>query len=275
MSTTIIHFVFHQQNLLTLAILQLSLEGFPNNFNSASKFYHGLCLLETTSTTKKMTYFMIIVLSLSDLGVGVISLPLFTVMMNKRAFTGRSSCTMCMVYVYCGHTFQTMSWSTLLTMNIEILSDQSDEKKTLTRLIAIWVDFLLIKCLQLLSHKIEILVVSIHSIIIILAIGFVHARIFHTSQNVLNKTNFAKITFLRTLRDVKSCLIDFLSFLACHTPSLLILLMGERVHISSSLSSWGALLPLMNSSINSVVFFWRDGKLRKEAWKILKKVFTK
>ena len=87
-----------------------------------------------------------------------------------------------------------------------------------------------------------------------------HERIFHTNKTaptkvreILNQCeiNYAfsgangkkltRIKFLRSVRDAKSYLIVYVSFLVCYTPTLLIGQMNESVEHGTSVSAWGIL----------------------------------
>ena len=87
-----------------------------------------------------------------------------------------------------------------------------------------------------------------------------HERIFHTSKSAprkvrenlkqckinyafsaANEEKLTGIKFLRSVRDAKSYLIVYVSFLVCYTPTLLIGQMNESVEPGTSVSAWGIL----------------------------------
>ena len=235
---------------------------------------------------KKLTNLMIMVLSVTDLGVGIICLPLFTTILGKKAFMGMGSCTICVVFQYSAHVLITMSLSTLLTMSIERylgVIHPIYHRSTLTRkrllilFFGISVEWDLVLCLVFVNAKFHLIIVGLQTIITVLAIGFMYARIFYTGHIVVKKVrkNLAKKTILKTLRDAKSYMIVFLTFLACFVPVFVTVALGNQIGSDSLVFTSARLFPLMNSSANSVVFFWRNAKLRIEAWKIFSKITTK
>ena len=235
---------------------------------------------------KKLTNLMIMVLSVTDLGVGIICLPLFTTILGKKAFMGMGSCTICVVFRYSAHVLITMSLSTLLTMSIERylgVIHPIYHRSTLTRkrllilFFGIWGEWLLVLCLVFVNAKFQLIVVSLQTAITAFAIGFIYARIFYKGHIVVKKVrkNLAKKTILKTLRDAKSYMIFFLTFLACFVPLFVTVALANQIGSDSSIFNLAGLFLLMNSSANFFVFFWRNAKLRNEAWKIFSKITTK
>ena len=88
--------------------------------------------------------------------------------------------------------------------------------------------------------------------------------------------------FLRELKIAKTyVLVVSLCFL-CYLPSVVvwgifgnILNRDDKIPDSVvDLFDWSATLASMNSTLNSLIFFWGNREMRKEGSKILKKVFS-
>ena len=263
-----------------------------------------LVYIKSSQLRNKVTHFMIMVMSLPDFVVGAVVLPLYTIILAKKAFLNQGSCAMCVAFLFCGYLPFTMSLSTLLTMSIErycgvihplFHRTKVTKKKLLLIITTIWIEWLLVFCLVLVDYKIELILFDIQSITTVLIIAFIHTKIFYTSATFAmkwrnkvnpcnvhdaipseNNTHLAMKTVLKSLRDAKSYLFVFVAFLVCLTPSALINFMQESLDLepNSLPFSWSPLIVLTNSSVNSVIFFWRNAKLRKEAWRIFNKIIT-
>ena len=79
--------------------------------------------------------------------------------------------------------------------------------------------------------------------------------------------------YLRNLRLVKSCFMVVVCFGICFLPGALVISgfqeMNEDLHM---IRRWSEILLVSNSSLNSLIFFWRNKLLRREAQKILKQL---
>ena len=123
-------------------------------------------------------------------------------------------------------------------------------------------------------------------IIPVIFLVYVYTRIFITARKSLYSGNRLgdgvaqgpiaemnkKRRFLKDLKLAKSCFLVTCIFGLCLLPSMVPLpeipyLDDETIEI---LSSWTIALVVLNSSLNSIVFFWSQPMLRKEAKKVLK-----
>ena len=121
------------------------------------------------------------------------------------------------------------------------------------------------------------------------ALVFIYARIYiactRSSKNLLRKNGInpssknqdtfetQRRDYLRNLRLVKSCFMVVVCFGICFLPGALVISgfqeMNEDLHM---IRRWSEILLVSNSSLNSLIFFWRNKLLRKEAQKILKQL---
>jgi hypothetical protein len=78
-----------------------------------------------------------------------------------------------------------------------------------------------------------------------------------------------KARFLKELKIAKSCFIVVLSNLFCCLPPIIIiaLLSPEPSFLLIIVKKWSSIISMLNSTMNSLVFFWRNKELRNEALK--------
>ena len=81
-----------------------------------------------------------------------------------------------------------------------------------------------------------------------------------------------KRRFLRELKLAKSCFLVTCTFGLCFVPFMALSLMINFLdqETMTMLFSWAMAIAALNSSLNSVIFFWSKAMLRKEAMKVLK-----
>ena len=86
-----------------------------------------------------------------------------------------------------------------------------------------------------------------------------------------NKT----ISFLHDLQLAKMYLLVVFSSFFLNLPNAIVLAMfHDRINTLNGLVQskiWTVTLVLMNSTVNSLIFFWANAKLRKEGWKVCKR----
>jgi hypothetical protein len=91
------------------------------------------------------------------------------------------------------------------------------------------------------------------------------------TQAGLNK----KRSFVRELKLAKSCFLVFICYLICFIPGPLIYFIEPEndTHIIRRVKrNWILTLFALNSSLNSLIFFWAKPMLKKEAIKVLKRL---
>ena len=77
---------------------------------------------------------------------------------------------------------------------------------------------------------------------------------------------------LQEFKHAKSCFLAVICFgVVCFLPIAIAIPFYDMVHILKweAIKDWGITLSLLNSSVNSVIFFWTKKMLRNEAYKTL------
>ena len=90
------------------------------------------------------------------------------------------------------------------------------------------------------------------------------------------KNRKKKMNALRQLKMSKSSFLIALCYLCCYMPTLFFAAARANNASINSLralaSPWCLLFVMLNSCLNSVIFFWRNASLRKETMNVLQNI---
>ena len=96
-----------------------------------------------------------------------------------------------------------------------------------------------------------------------------------SSANDQCQTRKKHANFLKEIKLAKSCFMIVICYVLCSTPVIAFMEMLRKSLSVGNLiiaNAWCVNLLLLNSSLNSVIFFWRSRELRKETICLLKKM---
>ena len=127
--------------------------------------------------------------------------------------------------------------------------------------------------------------VSIYFLLFLILSMFVYTKIVFALKKLKHpgrvgdigmRNSQNRLNFVKKLKLVKSCFLVLACFLLCFLAAIVILLFQPYVERSgySVLKIWAGTAMTLNSSLNSVIFFWTRPLLRNEAFKVLKKMYT-
>ena len=247
---------------------------------------NGLAVLTITRSTQlqgKVCYFLILVQSTVDLFVGTVSLPLYTL---SRVFELLGSAT-CVLVHSCEMIFQvttSASFMTLFLLTIEryasIVHPVLHRLHLRKRIILIINGVLMIPVIILNFAKFPS--ESIHTAAIIVNVGtilaintFAYVKIFLTIRNSSRKLSSSGKSIQQS-KLAKSCaIVVFLSYL-CYIPAMVCYSCYKHDRFSLRVAfSWSMTIIALNSSLNSILFFWKIPLLRTETVKILRHMFNR
>ena len=257
-----------------------------------------LTILKCRQLKSKVCYFLILIQSSTDLTVGVVSIPI-NIFVLARDVGGISQCTKYQILLnYISYLPLALSTFSLCAMTYErymgvLFPLQHRTKVTKKKLLKFQCRCgLLTIIITAISLKYDI-VYNVYSAIImtvsVLFIAFAYIKIFitarkgtslqhHDSNIVENTRTFnQKRRFLRELKK-KSCFLVVVAFAFCYAPSVIILALmygKQETTFFDVVASWCMILVMLNSSLNSLIFFWAKPVLRIEAAKAIKKIFSK
>ena len=253
-----------------------------------------LTIMKCSQLKEKIAYFLIMVQSLADLAVGFISIPFMSYTCITDAL-GTADCFTQLVVVNVMPLPILISLITLTAMTVErymsvihpVKHRNLVTKRRLTVFVVCGCLFITV-CNVLLSVLQSQLIggfVSIYTSLFLLLTIFVYTKIYFALKRLKHPGNVGdngtqnnqnRLNFVKKLKLAKTCFLVVACFLLCFLAAIVILLFQPYVERSgySVLKIWAGTAMTLNSSLNSVIFFWTRPLLRNEAFKVLKKMCT-
>ena len=243
---------------------------------------------------KKIAYFLIMAQSLADLAVGCVGLPLVSYLCFSQALDSANCFSQWLIRSFMIIPFL-LSLMTLAVMSIErymsIVHPTKHRnmvtKRKITQILFGGFLFILVAIVALLFLESKMLygfVIICMALFLPIAI-FVYVKIFFAIQKLnppgnVGDTSAAngqnKRSFLKKIQAAKSCFLAVGCFLGCFVAGICLLSSWsyvDKVHFAA-LRAWAGTVMNLNSSLNSIIFFWTRPLLRKETFKILKNICT-
>ena len=247
----------------------------------------------------KMAYFMVMMLSVNDFLVGLVSNMLFAAVLLKEYSSRKTEHFLTIVQLFFLLFFSGCSFKTLFVMSWERYAaichpmfhrTKVTSERLMKCLIFLW---LLAAIATILSWRFptffEYVIIPELLLFNILLVYF-YVRIYiaylNSSKNVHSKEGVnrdADLTSRNGLRRkvmfnvnlAKSCFFAIISFVICYLPSTVATLMKKnlRKDVQVMVDVWATTLFLLNSSLNSIVFFWRSKPLRREICAVFRVIF--
>ena len=230
----------------------------------------------------KTSYFLIMLLSALDLTTAIVGNVAFVL---SLAFTlhGHPNCTVTIFHEIVTFFTVCMSLSTLFALNmdryISIIHPFFHRTKiTKTRLLGMTATFWLYGCVVTLSYPIlgnfiarEIInYTTVFDIVLTMCMYIMMCRAVRRSTSNLSQANGHEVKKMHNLKMAKSCAIVVYCTAMCFVPFIVVRFRKTSTFIIMFMEVWAKTLSLLNSSLNSLLFFWRNPILRKEAKAVLK-----
>ncbi|XP_028397938.1 uncharacterized protein LOC114521638 [Dendronephthya gigantea] len=241
---------------------------------------------------RKTSFFVVMVLSSNDLAAGLIAEPLFLLHLS-REIRGNERCLNVMMSHLAIEILVSASVVTFLALNFEIYLSVIHpvfhrEKVTNRRIFKIVLILWFVHSLRayFFIHFIDQGTVKVIQTVFItltmLAMVFMHTRIFlavYNRRRIDVITGLANIkrrkAFLQGIRDAKTCFFVLFCTFSCYLPSAIeVSLTPKATFKAIILSSWSTTLIFSLSVLNSILFYWRNKLLRKEALRCLRIKFS-
>lgn len=241
---------------------------------------------------EKIAYYVVMVQSVIDLAVGFISLPLVIAFCIMQVL-GVGNCISQRVLKAAIIPTILISIVSLTVMTVERYFGvlQPLKHRTMVTKATLRVPLLsgsIITCVVFISlSAFQYQLIGIFSTLyystFLFVVCYVYARIFMASKkqnSQLQNSGHSLVkmldqrNFLREMKLARSCLLVVSCFFLCFTLSILFRLLEccvDRVNVYV-FQMWAVSTAMLNSTLNSVIFFWKKPLLRQEAFKVLKQM---
>jgi hypothetical protein len=239
---------------------------------------------------RKTTFFVVMVLSANDLAIGLFAQPQGLVLYS-REFWGHQNCLGAVLTALTFDVLLSISMATFLILNFEIYlsiihpifhKTKITNRRVFYLLLILWCANIV--RVYLFAFYIDkdrsAVAITLSMTSIILAMVFMHSRIFITVYKrrrieAMASSNSAR-AFLRGIRDAKSYLLVLVCTLCCYLPfAIENVAQTQRATFNRIiLRHWCSSFVVSASVSNSIVFYWRNKILRKEAVGAVKDFFT-
>ena len=250
---------------------------------------------------KKMCYFTIFVLSCFDLGVVAIVQPLVmlsTILWSMQMYSAPIETTR----IYVALPLAGASLFALLTLNIErflaltrpFFHQTAVTKRKLALFLAIQIiTWVALSLLWLFYSKgkndFPVLFMTVFVLLFLFILAFLNYKMLvivkskredelrvapARSETPGNQERQKRRK--RNFKNISTCFLAVVFFFCCSFPSIICSIWSYTLKLQSNdrrrilFDNWAATFACMNSTLNCVIFFWRNSILRREGMKILK-----
>ena len=258
-------------------------------------FLNALTVLvywRSSQLQNKTSYFFVMLLSLNDIAVGIISNTTFCVILVRSALGLHSrDCVLASLFVASSFSLVSMSFGTLFLLNTErylsiihpIFHRNKVTKRRLFKVtVVVWLSLAMQYCIYIFDAPLGRIITSCTICTCLAIMTFMYANIFFRSRGTAvspvcaayNKDK-SRREFLLKFKEAKSCLIVISCTFVCFLPIGVVGFLEKTTFVKMVLWYWSETLLLTGSTLNSVIFFWRNPILRNEANKIFRQTFSR
>ena len=235
-----------------------------------------VALLKSNQHLKSLCSFMILVLTCFDLATVVVCHPLlitsayiwWTGDYDDENIYHRMKSYSSTLYHFSFMALLVMNIDRFLAVSCPFSHKQNVTRRRLMALLAVFLVTVLIeRVLQayqylfgIVCHAVEVLFVGA----LLVVISFVNCKMYSIARGARRKVTTGVSTSILAV----ACFVLFSAPLLIYS---VISFVPEILHEENSMlfNLWTFMLSCVNSSVNCVIFFWRDRRLREEGWKVL------
>lgn len=234
----------------------------------------------------KVSNLPILIQSIADLAFGLLTLPLFTFLHLSEVY-GKPNCALSFVLSSVAFIPWGLSLAALCALTLERymsvlhpIFHRSNLTKKAFVAYSCWVSLvtLIIVPLAVASATFYYIFCVLYAIVPVLLHAFCYIRILHSRRKLVPANNMnrnGKGESLKEVKLAKSCALVVLTFYVCCIPGeILNLYYLTNVMIYRVVISWYCVAFGINTILNSVIYFWTRPRLRKEAIKVVKNIWT-
>lgn len=256
-------------------------------------------IAKSRKLSKKTCYFIILIQSMIDLAVGVFGIPSNTFVLASR-IGGVSNCSAVILVQRFKMILTGVSIITLTALTLDryiailhpfVYKTLVTKKKMLVFVsFAFLIKLTFILLSLVLTRTIMVKSIATSRVIILLLTTLAYLRIYLVAKTIGRSPNLRQQPaareegrtrmklFLQQVKLAKSCFFVVLCyFVLCCLPIVVVGYFLETIYSGGNDvflvgTLWTVTLALLNSSVNSLIFFWTNTMLRKEAVKMLKRL---
>ena len=256
-----------------------------------------ITILKCPQLKQKIAYFLLMMQSITDLTVGLISLPALGILGLLTATTGSVHCVGRVLMSRLIPLLVLVSTLTLFTMTMEryfgVLHPLKHRTLITKKRILVFFScgaslmFAIATSSIIFGNQMLNIATSISMATLLFVAAFVYTKIFKVIRNkgcpgnpYPNNISAAEQpssnrqssrNFLKDIKLVKSCYLAVVCFSVCFLAGIVTAVPFSFSTLSWEVfRSWSTSLIMLNSSLNSIIFFWNRPLLRNEAKKVLK-----
>ncbi|XP_028408049.1 cannabinoid receptor type 1A-like [Dendronephthya gigantea] len=247
-------------------------------------------IMKSTRLRSKPCYFLVVIQSVVDLIVGSIGIPLF-IFYVVSPIVGFLNCTVSFVTAQTFFIPSAVSIITLSAMTVEryigVLHPYAYTTKVTKGKIMAYECcgcFLIILLFGVsLPLKRVITYFSTFLILVFFILNaYVYSRIYAVvvkiarsdkaqNRNLRDQNSSKRKTFIDEIKQAKSCFLVLMCFVVCFLPLALTSVVSPSGFDHVLYQIWSMTSIMLNSSLNSVIFFWTKRELRVQALHVLKR----
>ena len=242
-----------------------------------------ITIRKSSQLRNKVCYFVILLQSVVDLGVGVVSIPLFICYLIFP-FLHTANCILITLALRTSYVLPGLSIVTLSAMAIEryigVLHPFAYRTKVTSKRILIYVcgnglAFIAVLAYSFRDPNFLAIYARLLISIFFILIGFVYTRIYLVIRKLIRSEkrptcessgSQVKRQIIRESRRARSCFLVVICFVVFLLPIVITRFVFTVGSVEYTVYfNWSLTMIILNSSINSLIFFWTKKLLRKEA----------
>ena len=247
---------------------------------------------------KSVCYFLLMLQSFFDFGVGIIASPL-AIFALATEIAGDGRCLLGLAIGRVSMLVLVFSMATLSAMHIErymgvvhpLIHRRSVTKRKLLKYVTFVCVVYLIAFFISFVYNAVYFILTVLIVVMYLALTvYVYARIFFAAltRKAFSNSDITSDTsqrteeerhkdgrrtqkvFLKAIKLAKSCFLVVVCMFVCYLPLVCVKGLNLNGFDKWTALTWAGTLALLNPSLNSIIFFWKNDLLRKESRDILK-----
>ncbi len=240
-----------------------------------------VALLKSNQHLKSLCSFMILVLTCFDLATVVVCHPLI-ITSAYIWWTGdydygniyhRVKSHSSTLYHFSFRALLVMNIDRFLAVTYPFFHKQNVTRRRLMALLGVFLVTVLIERVLTYLHFFGIVCSTVESVFVaalLVAISFVNCKMYSIARGVRRVVTTGVSTSILAV----ACFVLFSAPLLIYS---VIHSVPEILHEDNSMlfNLWTSMFACINSSVNCVIFFWRDRRLREEGWKVLQSLFKR